>query len=654
MKQSLIKLVLAILPAFAQVTWAATVSSPSGKIKLAVGTTTKLTYSVEAFGKTVLLPSAMTLTFKDQTPLGSKIKIVDSTTSSNDSTWKPVVPGRRSVIRDHYNELVLKLQETDDPGRVLALRVRAYDDGVAFRYEVPRQPTLQRFVLTNEATRFRFAEDATCWAADYGKFISHQETYFRKTSLEHIGTKGFVGLPLLVRTDDDIYFAVTEAALVDYAGMYLRRDGSAEGPGVALVSRLAHLQDNKSEVVSADLPHRTPWRVIMIARQPVKLLENDMILNLNEPCALKDTSWIKPGMSAMDHWWSGNVKMDTATIKEFIQLSADMGWPYQLIDWHWYGRYGKPHSDITTVTPAVNMQEVLDFAKARGVKCWLWLYWTDIDREDAYLKAFGLYEKWGIAGVKIDFMQRDDQWMVDWYHKILKKAAEHHLMVSFHGAYKPTGRRRTYPNLVTREGVMANEYNKFKPEISIDPGHKCTVAFTRNLLGEMDFTPGGFLNRTRETFRMGLPTHVLGTRCQELALFVIYESPITCVADHPKHYRNQPGADFLKIVHTTWDETLGINGAVGEYITVAKRKGEDWFLGSMTNWDARELNVPLNFLGSGSYRADIWRDADDAHKNAENLVKQTRVVTKVDTLSLKLAPGGGAVAHFVKTSVPAK
>jgi len=290
------------------------------------------------------------------------------------------------------------------------------------------------------------------------------------------------------------------------------------------------------------------------------------------------------------------------------------------------------------------MDEVRRFAKERGVKLWLWLYWTDADRDDAYLKAFELYEKWGIAGVKIDFMQRDDQWMVNWYHKIVQKAAEHKLMVDFHGAYKPTGWRRTYPNLVTREGVLGNEWNGWTSKIT--PQHKCTIAFTRNLLGEMDFTPGGFLNRTRESFRPGHPTQTQGTRAQELALLVIFESPIACVCDSPEHYRGQPGADFLKRVPTVWDETVGIDGEVGEFITVAKRTGSEWYLGTMTDWTARRQEIPLDFLGEGAYEATIWRDGPDAAKNAEDLVRESRTVTGKDRLTLDLAPGGGAVVRL--------
>lgn len=620
------------------------VSSPSGQIQVSVETSGGLAYRVDAFGKTVIARSPLALDFDGQDLLGTNVRIVGRKARTHDETWKPVVPGRRSEIRDHYNEMTLQLEEVGEPGRRFDLCVRAYDGGVALRYEFPQQRAMPTFRLAHERTRFHFAQDLTCWATKYSGFVSHQEEFFPKTRLSEIGLDDFVGSPLLVQAADDLYLAITEAALVDYAGMYLARDESAPKDGVTLVSRLAR-QQGRENVVSTDMPKRTPWRVIMVARQPVKLLENEMIMSLNAPCAIEDPSWIEPGMMAWDHWWSGDVKMDTATIKQYIQLAADMGWKYQLIDWQWYGPFNKPDSDITTVNPAVDMDEVRRFAKEKGVRLWLWLYWTDADRADAYRKAFPIYAQWGIAGVKIDFMQRDDQEMVAWYHKIVKQAAEHHLMVDFHGAYKPTGWRRTYPNLMTREGVLGNEWNGWSPKVT--PEHKCTIALTRNLLGEMDFTPGGFLNRTRETFRPKRPTQTQGTRAQELALFVIYESPILCVCDHPDHYRDQPGADFLKLVPTVWDETIGVNGQVGQFVTVAKRSGEVWMLGTITNWTARRQEIALDFLDEGRYEATIWRDGPRAAKNAEDLVRETKTVTSNDRLTLALAPGGGAVVRLV-------
>lgn len=616
------------------------VMSPDGEISLSVSTNDgRLTYCVEAFGKTVLTDSAIELRVEGWDAFGPQVEIVDVSQCSSNTAWKPVVPGRRSTIRDHYNEIAVTCQAARERWPNVILRARAYDDGVAFRCEFIPHDSMTNLVNLDESTEFRFDSDARCWAADYGSYVSHQEAKFEERRLSGLNPEGFIGLPLVVQISNDLYVVIAEAGLLNHAGMYLKRKNGGPGESVTLVN-------HTSGKVTTSLPHKAPWRMMMIARQPVKFLENDMLLNLNEPCALPDTEWIKPGMMAWDHWWSGDVKMDTATVKEYIQLAADMGWPYQLIDWQWYGDFDKPEADITKINPAVDMAEVLRFAKEKGVRCWLWLYWTDVERNDAYLKAFPLYEEWGIAGVKIDFMQRDDQWMVNWYEKIIRKAADHHLMVDFHGAYKPTGERRTLPNMVTREGVLGNEWNKWEPKV--DPEHKCTLAFTRNLLGEMDFTPGGFRNRPRDRHAEGGGSaRVPGTRAQELALFVVYESPVTCACDSPASYKDQPGADFLKVVPTTWDETLGLDGRIGDFVVVAKRKGADWYLGSMCDWDSRALMVPLDFLGDGTYEATLWRDATNANVNAESLTLETRLVTRDGVLPLYLASGGGSVVRLV-------
>jgi alpha-glucosidase len=337
--------------------------------------------------------------------------------------------------------------------------------------------------------------------------------------------------------------------------------------------------------------------------------------------------------------------MDTATLKEYVQLASDMGWPYQLVDWQWYGPYDKPTAVITNLNPAVDMAELRRFAKEKDVRLWLWMYWTDVDRNDAYKQAFAVYEKWGIAGIKIDFMDRDDQEMVNWYEKLTKAAAEHHLMINFHGAYKPTGMIRTYPNQVTREGILGNEYNRWSTRVT--PEHKLTLPFTRFLAGPADFTPGGFLNRQPGQFRPDeKAAKVQGTRAAELALFVLYDSPVCCVCDHPSHYQNQPGVDFLKIVPTVWDDTRVLNAAVGEQLVMARRSGDRWFLGAMTDKNARDLSVKLDFLGKGSWKATIWKDAPDSDTAAEHLLTEERTLSSADVLNLHLAMAGGAVVEF--------
>lgn len=336
--------------------------------------------------------------------------------------------------------------------------------------------------------------------------------------------------------------------------------------------------------------------------------------------------------------------MDMPTIKRYIDLASEMGWPYMLIDWQWYGPFNKPESDITKPAPQLNMEEILQYAKNKNVRCWLWLYNSDVNRNNNFETAFAIYERWGIAGIKIDFMDRDDQDIVNWYHEIVKKAAQHHLLVDFHGAYKPDGIGRTYPNFLTREGVMGEEYSKFSNRLT--PQHNVTLPFTRMLAGPMDYTPGGFLNVTKKDFKKKTPTVVMNTRCAELAKFVIYESPYTVVCDHPDHILHQPGADFLQIVHTTWDDIKVLGGYPGEYIALAKRGGDDWYIGAMTNETARRLLLHLDFLPPGSYEMESWEDAKDADQVPTHLEKSTKTIKAGDDLSINMAGSGGYVARL--------
>jgi alpha-glucosidase len=276
---------------------------------------------------------------------------------------------------------------------------------------------------------------------------------------------------------------------------------------------------------------------------------------------------------------------------------------------------------------------------------WVWLYWSDVDRKDAYQKAFALYQQWGMVGIKIDFMDRDDQEMVNWYEKITKAAAEHHLMVNFHGAFKTSGFNRTYPNQITREGILGNEYNRWSTRVT--PAHKLMLPFTRFLAGPADFTPGGFLNRQPASFQVdSKAAQVQGTRCSELALFVAYDSPLCCVCDHPSHYHNQPGVDFLKLVPTVWDDTRVLDGEPGQHLVIARRSGDDWFLGALTDHTARDITVHFDFLKKGRWKLRLWKDAADSNVNAEHLEVEERLVTSTDSLTIHLAPAGGFAARL--------
>ncbi len=439
------------------------------------------------------------------------------------------------------------------------------------------------------------------------------------------------------------WLAITEANIDNYAGMYLQH---INGRSFTLAATLAPRVDRPDVSVEASAPMSTPWRVLMIADQPGRLIESNIVLNLSEPSKLADTSWIKPGKAAWD-WWSGDAAddvsfkpgMNTATIKHYIDFASQSGFPYMLIDagWALKGKEGRV-DDITQVSPNLDMPDLLRYAKQRNVRIWLWAHWTSVDR---YMdQAFPLFEKWGIAGVKIDFMNRDDQWMVDFYRRVLEKAAEHHLMIDFHGAYKPDGIRRTYPNLITREAVMGMEYSKWSARTN--PVHNTTLPFTRMLAGPMDYTPGGFRNRNRDQFtpRMFKPM-VLGTRAHDLALFVVFESPFEMVADDPEAYKGQRDFDFIRKVPPVWDETRVLDGRPMEFISIARRLGHDWFVGSITNWDRRDLDIPLNFLGDGAYVAEIYADAPDVAKDATHTSFEKRPVNRSTVLKVQLGSGGG-------------
>ncbi|MDP3913106.1 MAG: glycoside hydrolase family 97 protein [Bacteroidota bacterium] len=616
------------------------VMSPNSLVEAKVEVGSQIVFSVYFNGKPVIANSEIRFVFKQAPPMGDDMIVLKTSSKVINETWTPVLK-RTATILNNYRELTLQMQEKKFPRRIMNLVFRVFDDGVAFRTEFIGSGNNHDYVITDELVTFNFTADHTCWAANHGNYRSSQENEYFKRKLSDITENMVIGLPMTVKVADDCYAAITEANITDYAGMYLKQGNSKNGFSVR--SNLAPLPDQpeNGDKVRFKFPHKTPWRVIMLGDSPGKLIESEIVMNLNEPCAIADPSWIKPGICAWDHWWSGEVKVDNETIKKYIDLASEMGWPYQLIDWQWYGQFNNPEADITKVAQQLDMPGILAYAKSKNVKCWFWLYYNDVNRAD-FDKACALYESWGIAGVKIDFMDSDDQEMVNWYHRIVKTAAKHHLMVDFHGAYKPDGFRRTYPNLVTREGVLGNEYNKWS--LRITPEHMVTLPFTRMLAGPMDFTPGGFLNRTPEKFENGTPAQVQGTRALQLAQFVVYDSPFQVACDHPDNYKGQVGTEFLKKVKTMWDDTKILNGQIGEYITSARRSGNEWFIGSMTNSETRTLEIKLDFLGAGKYKMVAFEDAPDATINAENVMRTTRTVVKGDVIKMRMATGGGFAA----------
>jgi len=627
----------------------AALKSPDGLLEMTISADQgKLAYAVNYRGKAVIAKSGMALDIQDQQNLGTNVRITGTRPGSVNETYN-MLHGKSNPVRNVCQTLAVDVQETGRQARKMTIEARAYDDGVAFRYVLPEQPTLKEVRLAGEKTEFQLAKDSTTYSLILESFRTSYEDGYHIMPLGDIHKDWLIALPFLAEVPGVAWVAITEADIDNYAGMYLVRAG---GGANSLFSRLAPSVDEPGITVRAGTPLNSPWRVIMVGAQPGRLVESNIVINLNPPPAIADTSWIKPGKTAWD-WWSGSYAegvdfrpgMNTATMNHYIDFSSDAKLEYMLIDAGWAARGSGPNdsgSDLTHTSPNIDMPAILEHAKSKNVRVWLWAHWNDISRQMD--EAFPLFEKWGIAGVKIDFMDRDDQWMVNFYRRVVKKAAEHHLMIDFHGAYKPDGLRRTYPNLLTREGVMA-EYNKWSSRVT--PDHNVMLAFTRMLAGPMDYTPGGFNNATKAEFQpRSRQPMVQTTRAHSLALYAVFESAFQMVSDYPEAYKGQQEFDYIREVPSVWDETHVVGGRPGDYISIARRHGREWFLGSITGFRGNEVDLPLEFLGRGEFIAEIYSDAPDADENPKHAVREEKRVNAATLLHVKMASGGGQAVRI--------
>lgn len=644
------------------------VNSPDGKIAILIYTSRPLGYAITVDGKPVLLRSRLGLELAGPARLGEHPEVLGESRRSADTHWENDF-GKNRDVRDHYNELTLALQ---DGGRQFDVVARAYDDGVAFRLVLPKQPGMDSFTVTRDATELTFPGDVAVWAGwnnpelparPEGGFVGSQEWRYLPNTLSGLNPKFKFGLPFLVRTPV-AYVAITESDLLDWSGMWLATKPGAKNtlqvqlapPLPARPWRTRFPADNTTEQQQADAPptpaqrglvvgatpHNSPWRAFIIGRRAYELIDSDLVLNLASPSRISDTSWIKPGMAAWNPWWSATGENSVSTLQQYIQMAADMNWPYQYSE-----------VDDKSILPGL-----VAFGKERGVRIWFWSHFNDFFDSAVYKRDMPAYAALGLAGLKIDFIDRDDQWAVNYYEDVAKTAAENHLLIDFHGAFKPTGLGRTWPNQITREGIQGNEYNKWSAKET--PEHRATLPFTRVLAGPADYTPGGFLNRQPAQFEIAKTnTQVQGTRAAELAMFILIECPVIVASDSYNNYKDPdghylPGMDFLKGLPTVWDETHGLAGDVGQYVAEARRHGPNWYLAAITDRNARTVPLPLKFLGPGDWKVTLWEDAPDAERNAEHLVKSERILRSSDTLQLKMAPAGGMVAVFSPALAAAK
>jgi alpha-glucosidase len=607
----------------------------------------QLVYSIDFRGKQMFEDSALGLELANQSSLGSKVHFTGSTPGSGVDQYK-LLAGKTSQVRDVYNDLTVDVAEGTASGRKFSIEARVYNDAVAFRYRVPEQAGLSRYQLTQEDTEFRPTTDAIAWTLRLPNYQSGYESEYTQQPLSALSNQGGVssyilnGSPVLLHLPGVAWAAVGEADLEGNAAMYLQNPTGNWG-GHRLVSMISPPVDGKGPAVDASLPHDSAWRVVMIGDKPGDLIESTVMTDLNPPNRVADTSWIHDGKASWN-WWNGDIGSDgksaftTETMKYYVDFAAQSGFPYMMLDAGWSSR------DITKLRGNVDVPELVRYAATKNVKIWIWLYSKSVAAQ--MQEAFPLYEKWGVAGVKIDFILRNDQEGIKWYYDVAKLAAEHHLMVDFHGATQPWGLERTYPNVLNYEAVLGLENNKAGRRDG--PIDRTVIPFTRMLTGPMDYTPGGFNNVTEEDFiaRDRYPM-VVGTRAQQLALYVVYQAALEMVSDVPSIYVNDPSFQFLRDAPTSWDGTKVLAGDPGEFITIARRHGREWYLGSITNWTPRDLHLSLSFLGGGAYRAEIYADAVDSGENPKHISIRKQTVRDSDTLSLRLAKGGGCAIRFV-------
>ena len=633
------------------------ITSPDGKIvfDLAIKPDSPQ-YTVTYRGYKVIDGSELNIVLKGYDSLTSNLVVKKITKRKIDRTYQLTV-GKTKTVAENFNEKIIELQERSAPKRNLNLVIRVFDDGLAFRYEFPKQKNWSSYQMMEEASTFNIYDNPKVHTLFHHSFLNSHEGLYKILSYNEIKHDVLMDIPTLFEFSDGPFMAITEANLRDYAGMYLKKHSGK------LVSQLSPLPGQERIKVKADLPHKTPWRVIMLGDKIGTLIESNILTSLNEPSKIKDESWIKPGKTSF-YWWNGYIIPDTTitpgnnfeTNKYYIDFCARNhieyhsvigygGVPWYKSDAVGFSTVG-PNTEVTEPVPSLDMQKICDYARDKGVDIHVWVNWKAIYPN--LEKAFSQFEKWGIKGMMVDFLNRDDQEMVNIQEEILRKAAEHKLFIQFHGAYKPTGLNRTYPNEFTREGTYNYEMNKFV-ETPISPEHDLNVVFTRLLAGATDYHLGGFRAVPPDKFKPQFTRPLMiGTRCHMLAMYVVLESYLTSLCDYPKAYEGQPGFEFLKEVPTVWDETRVPVAKVDEFVTVARRKEGVWYVGGLNNSEAKSVTVPLNFLSDGKYKVEIYQDAEDAEKNPNHLEKQIKEVEKNDELMFKVASGGGFVMRITK------
>ena len=633
------------------------IQSPNGNLKLTIVSGAKMTWSLSDRDKIIVTPSDLSMTLGNGEQLGVQARILSSKkTSVNEWIQTPIY--KKNQVKNQYNQLTLECNGG------YGVVFRTYDDGTAYRFFTRRTGEL---IVQSEEVRINFAQDDSCFVPyvrdlrGKDQFIQSFEALYTEKPFSGLYRDSLIFLPVLVKTAGQQKLVFTEADLEDYPGMYLQPESLPRYGfvGIHPAYPLEEFQGGYkmlNTMVAKRAPYIArvngnrdfPWRVAIVSEKDADLLNNDMIQKLASPSRLNDISWIKPGKVAWDWWNDWNIShvnfkagINTETYKYYIDFASANKLEYIIMDEGW-----SDPLDLMSVSSNINLSEITNYGKQKNVGVILWASWYAVSQK--MMEAFSKYSSMGIKGFKIDFMDRDDQKMVASLYTIAQKAADYKLVIDFHGMYKPTGIQRTYPNVLNCEGVKGMENVKWTPHDDV-PRYDLSIPFIRMVAGPMDYTPGAMRNATKSSFHPdGSMPMSQGTRAHQLAMYTVFEAPLQMLSDNPTAYMKESECtDFISKIPTTFDETVALDGSLGEFAAIARKKNNIWYIGVLNNWDARDIAISFSFLEKGNYEAEIFQDGINADRDATDYKKEIVEVNALTQMNIHLANGGGWAARIV-------
>jgi alpha-glucosidase len=626
------------------------VVSPDKKTEVTVYANPSLKISVKYHDIELFTVDKLSIEIEGKSFSESRGKVKNVRRLSVDRDITPVVREKLKVIKDNFNELSVEFKGG------YKLVIRAYDDGIAYRFVTSFKDSV---VVTDESLQVIFNNADSVYYQKSPTFNSSYETPYQHGAVKDIEESGYVCLPALVRKASGVNVLITESDLEDFPGLWLKGTGLSEFSSVHPDYPVEFKTDGSpygqgqvkkvADYIAKTSGSRTfPWRVFAITDDDAGLITNTLVYKLAGENRIDDPSWIEPGIITFDWWGRRNIYgtdfksgVNTETAKYFIDFAAEFDFEYFLFDDGWSAQ-----DDLFKIAPNLDMDEVMDYAGEKGVKIMLWVIWNTFEKQQE--RAWEQFSKWGISGIKFDFMNRDDQKMVQFYREIAREASKRKMVVDFHGAYKPAGLRRAYPNVLTREALIEFEYNGWTKHVT--PKHDNMLPYIRMVAGPMDYIPFTTNNAQKDKWRpVGNFPMGQGTRAHSMALFVVLESPMQMLPDSPSdYYRERECTEFISDIPVEWDDLKVLHAKIGDYTVIARKNGDNWYIGGVTNWDKRELNISFDFLDDGEYTMEYIEDGINADTRAIDYSRRTMVVTKEDSIKIDFAPGGGWIAKIIK------